>query len=64
MAELKVTLIRSTIGNKEHHKRTVRALGITKMNQTVVLPDNEQIRGMVKAVRHLVTVEVVDSAKA
>ena len=60
MPELKITLIRSPIGNKEPHKRTVKALGIKKLNQTVVLPDNEQVRGMVKAVRHLVTVESVD----
>lgn len=64
MAELKITLTRSPIGCKEQHKRTVKALGIYRMNQTVVLPDNEAVRGMVKAVRHLVTVESAESAKS
>ena len=62
MSQLKITLTRSPIGSKEPHKRTVRALGITKMNQSVVRPDNDQIRGMVKAVRHLVTVEPVEKS--
>ena len=63
MPELKITLTRSPIGNQEQHKRTVKALGITKMHQTVVLPDNDQVRGMVRAVRHLVHVESVDAPK-
>ena len=63
MSQLKITLTRSPIGNKEPQKRTVRALGITRMNQSVVQPDNEQIRGMIKAVRHLVTVEPVEAKK-
>ena len=63
MPELKITLTRSPIGNQEQHKRTVRALGITRMHQTVVLPDNDQVRGMIKAVRHLVTVESANEAK-
>jgi large subunit ribosomal protein L30 len=45
------------INAKEEHKRTIRALGIRRMQQVVLLPDNPQVRGMVRAVRHLVTVE-------
>lgn len=56
---LKITLTRSPIGFSKTQKRTVRALGLTKMHKTVIQPDNPQIRGMVKAVSHLVTVEPV-----
>lgn len=57
MAELKVTLVKSTIGAVPKHKKTVEALGLKKLNKTVVLPDNASIRGMVKQVQHLVKVE-------
>lgn len=57
MANLKITLMRSTIGFPEKQKRTARALGLTKMNRTVTRPDNEPVRGMVRAIKHLVSVE-------
>ena len=57
MAELKVTLVKSTIGAVPKHKKTVEALGLKKLNQTVVLPDNAATKGMVQQVRHLVKVE-------
>ena len=57
MAELKVTLVKSTIGAVPKHKRTVEALGLNKVHKTVVLPDNAATRGMVQQVRHLVKVE-------
>ena len=57
MAELKVTLVKSTIGAVPKHKKTVEALGLKKLNKTVVLPDNKATRGMVEQVRHLVKVE-------
>ena len=59
MADLKVTLVKSTIGAVPKHKKTVEALGLKKLNKTVVLPDNAAIRGMVKQVSHLVKVEEV-----
>ncbi len=59
MAELKITLVKSTIGAIPKHKKTVEALGIKKLNHTVVLPDNAATRGMVQQVRHLVKVEEV-----
>jgi large subunit ribosomal protein L30 len=62
MAELKITLIRSPIGFSKTQKRTVQALGLRKLHKTVFLPDNPQIRGMVKAVSHLVTAEPVTDA--
>ena len=57
MANLKVTLVKSTIGAVPKHKRTVEALGLKKLNKTVVLPDNAATRGMIKQVEYLVKVE-------
>ena len=57
MANLKVTLVKSTIGAVPKHKKTVEALGLRKLNKTVIMPDNEATRGMVQQVRHLVKVE-------
>ena len=57
MANLKVTLEKSTIGAVPKHKKTVEALGLKKVNKTVELPDNAATRGMVKQVQHLVKVE-------
>ncbi len=57
MADLKVTLVKSTIGAVPKHKKTVEALGLKRLNKTVVLPDNAATRGMIKQVQHLVKVE-------
>ena len=57
MADLKVTLVKSTIGAVPKHKKTVEALGLKKLNKTVVLPDNAATRGMIKQVQHPVKVE-------
>lgn len=59
MAELKITLVKSTIGAKPAHKKTVQALGLRKLNKTVVQKDNAAIRGMCSQVSHLVKVEEV-----
>jgi large subunit ribosomal protein L30 len=56
---LKITLLKSTIGTLQRHKDTVRALGLRKIRQTVIRPDNAQMRGMVFAVQHLVQVEEI-----
>ena len=57
MANLKVTVVKSTIGAVPKHKKTVEALGLKKLHKTVELPDNEATRGMIKQVQHLVKVE-------
>ena len=57
MANLKVTLVKSTIGAVPKYKKTVEALGLRKVNKTVELPDNAATRGMIKQVSHLVKVE-------
>ena len=59
-SSLKITLIKSPIGQKQRQKDTVRALGLRKMHQTVVRPDNAQMRGMVFAIQHLIRVESVN----
>ncbi len=60
MAKLKITQVRSTIDRKEPQKRTITALGLGKLNRTVIHNDTPQIRGMVRAVSHLITVEEVE----
>ena len=57
MANLKITLVKSTIGAVPKHKKTVEALGLKKVNKTVELPDNAATRGMIKQVQHLEKVE-------
>ena len=54
---IKVTLVRSPIGYPKPQKATVRALGLTRMNQTVEHKDSPAVRGMVAAVSHLVRIE-------
>ena len=56
---LKVTLVKSTIGSLEKHKRTVEALGLRQIRSSVVVRDNPAMRGMIFAVKHLVSVEEV-----
>lgn len=56
---LKITLVRSPIGYSKRQKRTVEALGLRRLHQSVMQPDNPAIRGMVRKISHLVTVEEV-----
>ena len=60
MARIKVTQTRSTIDRKENQKRTMVALGLGKINRSVIHNDTPQIRGMIKTVGHLVTWEEVE----
>ncbi len=54
---LRITLIKSPIGYSVRHKETVRALGLKRLNQTVVQEDSPSLRGMLLKVNHLVRVE-------
>jgi large subunit ribosomal protein L30 len=54
---VRVTLVKSPIGYPERQKRTVRALGLRRMNQTVEHTDNPVLRGMLAKVIHLIHVE-------
>jgi large subunit ribosomal protein L30 len=64
MSRLRITLRRSTIGRPKDQKDTARILGLTKLNRTVVRPDNPAIRGMVEKLHHLVEVENVADESA
>ncbi len=57
--KLRITLVKSPIGAKPKHKKTVEALGLKKLNSTVEQADNAAIRGMVAQVCHLVKVEEI-----
>ncbi|WP_371376849.1 50S ribosomal protein L30 [Sporomusa aerivorans] len=59
MAKIKITLTRSVIGRQQDQRDTVKALGLKKTNSSVIQEDNAVIRGMVRKVEHLVTVEQV-----
>ena len=57
--QIKVTLIRSVIGQKPDKVATVRSLGLKKISSSNILPDNAAVRGMAAAVSHLVKVEEI-----
>jgi large subunit ribosomal protein L30 len=54
---VKVTLVKSVFGQIHRHRATARGLGLTRINQTVVVADTPEIRGMINASRHLFRVE-------
>ena len=56
MATIKIQQTKSRIGAPKDQKRTLDALGLTKMNRIVEKEDSELLRGMIRKVRHLVTV--------
>ena len=60
MARLKVTQTKSKIGGTQPQRDTLRSLGLKRLGQVVVKEDRPEIRGMVRAVAHLVTVEEVE----
>ncbi len=60
MPRLKVTLVKSPIGFEGSHRTTAEALGLRKLQHTNVIPDNRAMRGAIRKIRHLVTVEEVE----
>ncbi|GAE89584.1 50S ribosomal protein L30 [Acetivibrio straminisolvens] len=59
MAKLKITLVKSTNKLKEAQAATVKALGLKKIGSCVEQQDNPQIRGMIKKVEHVLSVEEI-----
>ncbi len=57
MSEIKVTLNRSGIGRNKYFTRVLNGLGLRRLQQTVVLKDTPEIRGMINKVSHMVSVE-------
>ncbi|HBT20953.1 MAG TPA: 50S ribosomal protein L30 [Peptococcaceae bacterium] len=59
--KLKITLVHSAIGRNEKQRRTLKALGLSKLNQTVIKDDRPEIRGMVNKLKHLLDVEEIEA---
>ena len=57
MARVRVTWVRSSSGHKFDQKRTIRALGLRRLGQTVEHSDSPSVRGMITKVQHLLAVE-------
>jgi len=57
MAKIKISLVRSTIGALPQHRATVRSLGLRKISSFTIQEDSPAIKGMIRAVSHLVKVE-------
>ena len=55
--QLKITLVRSPISRLPKHRRTIKALGLRKLHQTVIRPENPAIIGMIEQVNYLIEVE-------
>ena len=60
MGRLKVTQTGSKIGGQQNQRDTLRTLGLKRIGDVVVKEDRPELRGMAKAVPHLVTLEEVD----
>jgi large subunit ribosomal protein L30 len=57
VSSVKITQVRSGIGQSKRHTRTLRALGLGKIGRSAEHSDSPQLRGMLRQVRHLVTIE-------
>ena len=57
--KLKVTLKKSPINKIKKHKRTLKALGLTKIGKTRIFPDNNAVRGMLEQVAYMLEIEEI-----
>lgn len=60
MGKLKITQVKSIIDRSKKQKDTIKALGLRKIRQSVVLEESPQVKGMIAKVSHLVKVEEVN----
>jgi large subunit ribosomal protein L30 len=60
MTQLKIRQVRSAVGGKQNQRDTLRTLGLKRIGDSSTREDRPEIRGMIKAVAHLVAVEEVD----
>jgi large subunit ribosomal protein L30 len=58
--QLKITWTKSFIGYPETQRKTIKSLGLRKLNHSVIKPDSPQIRGQINKVSHLVAVEELE----
>jgi len=63
VVKLMITWVKSDIGYSQDQKRTIKALGLRRLNQSIVHDDSAAVRGMINKVRHLVKVEAKDEAE-
>ena len=61
MSKLRITQTKSMISEKQYQRDTLRSLGLKRIGQTVEREDNQQNRGYVNTVRHLVKVEEIEN---
>ena len=64
MTKIRVTQVRSVIHRPKDQKQTVRRLGLHRISDSIVKADRPEIRGMIRKVQHLVSVEEVDEASS
>lgn len=64
MSKIRITYKKSMIGYSRDQKDTIRALGLRRLNQSVVKPDTPSVRGMVNKVTHMVVVEELTDEEA
>lgn len=60
MKKLQITLTKSLIGRKPNQVKTAHALGLKKINQTVVKETNDAVMGMIKTIAHLIDIKEVE----
>ena len=63
MTRISVTQVKSTIGTKPVHRKTMKALGLAGIGRKTNLPDTPDVRGMLHMVSHLITVEAGEELK-
>jgi large subunit ribosomal protein L30 len=61
VAKVKITLVKSPIGCSETQRKTVKALGLTKVGSSVVQEDSPTVRGNIRKIEHLLSVEEIDA---
>jgi large subunit ribosomal protein L30 len=61
VSELKITQVRSIVGQSERHRGTLRALGLGKIGRSAEHKDSPQLQGMLRQVRHLVRIDGKDA---
>ena len=61
MSSLRITQVRSSVGQSTRHRRTLRALGLGKIGRTAEHQDSPQLQGMLRQIRHLVRVHGKDA---
>ena len=59
--KIKVTLIKSSIGNRKNQKENLKGLGLNKINGSRILENTPSVRGMIQKVQHLVRIETIEN---